>query len=182
MTNYGKKIGNALQAVRRMHSDASRLLQDCDGTIGKGRASIYRSSATRDLTHSVRANHYMAEGLYRLYDAADEDPGLVEGVSVYFFDEDRLVDEPVLIVGQIKYHAEPDSPIKASSKEWDLWDAFFTWSDQRVFNEVLVALLDDNGRIERVTLIAVPLYSVDNMNVVESLMKRVRDHTSSEIR
>jgi hypothetical protein len=181
MTDYGKIIGNALHAVRRMHSDASKLLQDCDGTIGKGRASIYGSYVTRGLTAHVRANHYMAEGLYRLYDATKDDPGLVEGVSIYFLDEKSGADEPVLFVGQIKYHVEQDAPIKNVSKEWDLWDSFFSWSDQQTFDEILTPCdPDESGRIEWVKVIAVPLYSVENMEVVVGLMDRVRHHEMAE--
>ncbi len=34
---YGEKIHNAIKAVARLHTDTSKLLRECDGTIGKGR-------------------------------------------------------------------------------------------------------------------------------------------------
>lgn len=33
---YGKKVNNAVKAVRQMYADTSKLLQACDDAIGKG--------------------------------------------------------------------------------------------------------------------------------------------------
>jgi hypothetical protein len=176
MTEYGLKIGKALSAVRTMYADASKLLQDCDGTIGKGRTSIYGSYVTSGLTYHVRAKHYMAEALFRLYDAGEGVAGLVEGVSIYFLDQKDRAAEPILIVGQVKYHIEQEATIKSVSGEWDLWYAYFDGCESQAFDEVLAPEPNDTGRIEWVKVIAVPLYSVANMDVVVDLMNKVRQH------
>jgi hypothetical protein len=79
--DYGLRVGTAIRAVARLHSDTSRLLLDCDGTIGQGRTSIFKNYATSDLTWNVKANHWMAAGIYRYYDTSDIQPRTVEGVT-----------------------------------------------------------------------------------------------------
>jgi hypothetical protein len=122
----------------------------------------------------------MPGGLYRLYDASESRPGLVEGITVYFIDDESHSDEPLLILGQIKYHIEQDTPVKNVSKEWDLWHAFFSCSDNQTLNEVLTPTSEDTNRIEWMKVIAVPLYTVQNMECVEKLMERVRAHKLTE--
>lgn len=110
--DYGQKINLALAAVRRMHADVSKLLVDADGSIGKGKASVFDAYATRDLTYHYRADFWMAEGVYRLYapkGASDEHP--VEGLTVRFFDQEGRIEEPFLIVGQLKYKLEAGRPL-----------------------------------------------------------------------
>lgn len=58
--------------------------------------------------------------------------------------------------------------------EWDLWYAYFKWSDRRVVDEVLVPAPQTKGRIEWAKVIAVPLYSVQSIDHVLQLLERVR--------
>lgn len=177
--DYGKKMGNAIRAVAKMHSDTSRLLQDCDGTIGKDKASVFGSYATRDLTYNVRADQWMAQGVYRYYDASTERQGLVDGIMVYFFSRGPYDhQEPLLIVGRIQYHVESGAAIKGICQEWDLWYALFDWGAGLEVNKVLTPGSPD--RIEWIRLFAVPLYSVKSMDDVVSLMKQVRKEQSDE--
>src|SRR6516225_545657 len=83
--DYGKKINQALKAVRQMHADVSKLLVDADGTIGKGKIAVF-SNATRDLTVGVQAKTWMAWFVYRYYAAPDAtEAGMVDAVTVWFF-------------------------------------------------------------------------------------------------
>jgi hypothetical protein len=178
--DYGKKIGDALRAIRQMHSDTSKLLKDCDGTIGKGRVSIFGNNATRELTYSVAATQWMAEGVYRFYDAQDKEAGLLEGVTACFIDEATgiKISSPILIVGQIKYKMDGQASPKANCDPWDLWYGFLEWTEKKVFGEVhtpIATETEDTERIASMKLAAVPLYSVTSMKVVEELMTKVRE-------
>jgi hypothetical protein len=175
--DYGTRMGNALRAVRQMHSDAARLLQDCDTTIGSGRKSIF-DMATRDLTWKVDATQWMAEGVYRYYDASDQMPGLVEAVLVAFIDRDKpeRPEEPLLIVGRIKYGVDTSLQTAVHPcEEWDLWYAYFDWygRQESVGRPVMLGPRSQR-QIEWVKFFAVPLYSVTGMDVVVRGMETVR--------
>lgn len=173
---YGNKIGTALRAIRQMHSDTSRLLQDCDGTIGRHRPSVFGSNATRDLTYQFNAAQWMAEGVYRYYDAADVEAGLVEGITTAFIDKVKpeRPEEPLLIVGQIKYKVEDGKAIAETCLGWDLWNVYFDGLPAAKTGTILFTKGWQTGRVDWVKLIAVPLYSVSSMAVVEELMAKVR--------
>src|SRR3954454_1641309 len=95
--DYGLKISRALAAVRRMHADVSKLLVDADGTIGKDKDSLFGNYATRNLTYSVKADFWMAWFVHRYYAAPNgPDPGLVDAISVWFFDNQSRITEPHL--------------------------------------------------------------------------------------
>jgi len=178
--DYGKKMGNAIRAVAKMHSDTSRLLQDCDGSIGKDRVSVFGSYATRDLTYGVRADQWMAQGVYRYYDASAESRGLVDAIMAYFFSRGPYDhEEPLLIVGRIQYHLDGDAVIKGVCQEWDLWYALFDWGAGLELSRLLTPESPDKNRIEWIRLIAVPLYTVKSMDDVVNLMKQVREAQSS---
>ncbi len=176
--DYGRKIGNALRAVQRMHSDTSRLLQDCDGTIGKGKRSIFGNYATRNLTYSVDATQWMAEAVYRWYECPDA-PGRAEAVMVVFFCAERRNDQkpgeeqPLLLLGQAQYHVKTGRALKGACKEWDLWDVSIEGSELQEFGRVAISK-DANKRIEWLKFVAIPLYSVTGMDVVVRLMEQVR--------
>jgi hypothetical protein len=167
--DYGKQINMALRAVEQMHSDCSRLLLDFDRKM-EGWTPIYGSYATRDLTYNVRAQRWMAEGVYRLY-SNKSFPSVVRGLTISFIEDDT--DQPLLLVAEIKYRGDA-LEIKAVSNEWDLWGTFFDWGGKRTYDEVLsFAAPDPNKRIDSAKLIAKPLYSINSVDEVEELMKKV---------
>ncbi len=167
--DYGKQINVALRAVEQMHSDCSRLLLEFDRKM-EGWTPVFGSYATRDLTYNVRAQRWMAEGIYRLYSNKSE-PGLVRGLTISFIEADT--DQPLLLVAEIRY-AERASDIKTVCREWDLWGLFFDWGGQRVYDKVLsFPAPDPTKRIESAQLIAEPLYSIKSVDEVAELMNRV---------
>jgi hypothetical protein len=175
--DYGKKISKAFEAIYQLHLDASKLLQDCDGTIGKGRQSIFGNIVTRDLSRAIyEPGTWMPAGLYRFYDASAEILGLVEGLAIYYWEHPPLHDEPLLILGQIKYRVEERSTIRSVCKEWDLWYAYFEWCENPRVNDVIAFKrdVDEEGRTEWFKLCALSLYSIKSMEDVEQLMARVR--------
>lgn len=177
-TEYGTKMAGALKAVAQMHSDTSKLLQDCDQEIGKGRPSIFGSYATRDLTYNFQADFWMAEGVYRYYQAG---PALVDGVTVAFFhasepDDPRSDTEPLLLVARIQYATAGDgASSKGNCKEWDIWHMYFDWVPDRKLGQILSVGRAGDGRIEWARLIAVPLFSISRIEDVAALMSRVID-------
>jgi hypothetical protein len=177
--DYGRRVGMALKAVKQLHADASRLLSDCDGTIGKGKSvATLSKNATNGISFSL-GRPWMAEGAYRCY-AADPDgrPGLVDAVCLAFFGEVTETDEPLLIVGQVYYRLDEGQKLQEVCDGWDVWYLFSGNCPERTHGEVLAAgplTWQDGGKsFDGFKLIAVPLYSINSMDGVVALMERLR--------
>lgn len=167
--DYGKQVAVAIRAVQQMHSDCSKLLLEFDRKM-EGWSPVYGNFATRDLTYHVRANQWMADGVYRFYSHKNF-PGVVRGITVAFTEDE--IDEPLLIVSNITYNTIA-ADVKSVCQEWDPWYAFFEWGGKRVFDEVLLfETIDPQKRIQSARLIAKPLYSIKSMEDVDNLMNRV---------
>lgn len=176
-TEYGKQITTAFRAVYQLFQEISRLFQDCDGTIGKGKRSLFGNVVTRDLSWSIdNPGQWMAAALYRFYDAGETLSGLVEGLTVYLWDDPDLAEEPLLICGQIRYRLGADQKVESLCKEWDLWKAYFKWCENPRLDEVIAfhQIADEGGRTEWCKVCAVPLYSIKSIDQVTELMERVR--------
>jgi len=173
--DYGKKIGKAFEAIYQLHEDASKLLSDCDSVIGKGKAPLFGSVITKDLSKAVYdPGKWMPYGVFRYYDASIELPGIAEGVLIYFWDEAPKPEEPFLIVGQIKYVLDTEESVASVCNCWDLWYAFVKWIKSRPANEVITGLDAGDGRIEWFKLILVPLFAIQSMEQVAIMMDKVR--------
>ncbi len=175
---YGIKVQNAINAVQQLHTDTSKLLQQCDDTIGEGKDSVFGSYATKDRTYSYNAKMWMAYGVYRYYSTparpgrASSQHGLVDAVTAVFVpDDEQNIPEPLFIVGQIEYQDQ-------GWDGWDLWSGFFDWNgNKQELNKVIHPKELDKeimARIKNMKLIAVPLYQIKKIDKVEKLMKRVR--------
>jgi hypothetical protein len=135
---YGKKIAKAFEAIYQLHTDASKLLHECDSTVGAGKAPIFGNSVMKDLSKAVyQPEGWMPYAVYRYYDASGDGHGLVDGVMVYFWDVPPHPDEPLLIVGRMKYRLEGGAGIKSVCNGWDLWGAAFDWSEDRSIGKVI---------------------------------------------
>jgi hypothetical protein len=171
--DYGKRMSAALRAVEQMHSDCSRLLLDFDRVM-EGWKPIYGNFATRDLTYNVRAQRWMAEGVYRQYFHPSL-PSVVRGLTICFIEPD--IEEPMLLVAEIKY-AGSESEIKTVCREWDMWQIYFDWAEARTNDKVIsVANPDSDKRIRSALLVAKPLYSINSLDEVIELMKLVTNNT-----
>jgi hypothetical protein len=171
---YSKKIAKAFEAIYQLHMDASILLKDCDGTIGKGKESVFGNVVMSGLSTTLYGSDaWMPYAVYRYYDATREAPGLVDGVMVYFWDLPPMPDEPMLIVGRIKYRLADDADIRSVCNGWDLWGGAFEWSKPPSPGEVTRLTDVGKGRIEWMKLVLAPLYSIKSMKDVEQLMKSV---------
>jgi hypothetical protein len=173
-TEYGEKVASALRAVYQLHSDTSRLLVDSDNKrVGMGWTSVFGTVATSSISTTLRAECWMAEGVYRYY---TKPPALdlVEGLLVSFFHFQEKSKEPVLAVAQIKYRAAAGSPIKDVCRAWDIWELYYKWNERQDLEKAIIFGPQDNGRIEWSKLLAVPLYSIKRVEDTEQLMTQVR--------
>lgn len=181
--DYGRKASMALAAVRRMHADVSRLLVDAEGTFGKDRTPAFGSYATQDLTYSYKADYWMPEGVFRVW--ASKPPAeqaAVDAITVRFFDLESRIEEPFLLVGQIKYRLQGDVSAvdyltdkagKSEKRAWHLWYAYASWGGERRPGVVLAgSRLERN--VEWFKVIGVPLYSIRSFDDVTALMAQVR--------
>ncbi len=177
--DYGKRVGTALRAVRQLHADASRLLSDCDGTIGKRREVCGGRNTGTERLSSLLGERWMPEGAYRCYGpAAGEPAGQVDAVCLCFFGETVAKDEPVLIAGRIEYALDPGQGLEAVWSGWDVWYLLSHNCPERTHGAVLtggpVTWTDDGKAFTGFRLIAVPLYSITSTDDVVALMERVR--------
>ena len=179
--SYGKKVGSAIQAVIQMHRDTVQLLNACASTIGSGKVDVFRNQITRGMSQVATAQYHMAEGMFKYY-RTREKPELVEGVTAVFHEKISPFDEPTFIAGQLKYHAGHGPEYNRAWGGWDLWFAFFCWGDAPALNQIIKIrpssqATDEDGkeRIEHVTLIAKPLYSIQNISDVEAMLERTRN-------
>jgi hypothetical protein len=170
MTEYGQKIQGALNAVVQLHKDTSKLLVDFDKQM-LGYSSVFGNFATSELTYHVKAEGWLASGVYRYY-TKEGMPGLINGIMVPFLDP-RLT-EPMLVVADLKYHIQAGIDIKQVCKPWDIWYLYLDWSGSTSEGEIVTHVDADNGRIERSRLKAVPLFTIRKIEDVKGLLDEVR--------
>ena len=177
--DYGRRVGMALRAVKQLYADASRLLSNCDGTIGKGRRVCTKSYAATNGLSSLLGGGWMAEGAYRCYAAEpDKQPGLVEAVCLCFTGETTAREEPLLVAGQINYRLDAGQKLHDVCDGWDLWYLFAGYCPVRPHGEVQTAgpltYQDGSKSFDGFKLVAVPLYSITSLADVVALMDSVR--------
>ncbi len=164
--DYGRKIYQAFHALLQLHADTLKLLQDCDGAVGRGRKSVYRNLVFDESSRALYADHWMVEGVFRYWDAEDLAPGLFDGITVCFGDAMKRIDEPLLIAGRLLCKGKP--------KKWALWNAFLAGPDRHPFRQVVAREDAEDGRIVWLRLIGIPLYSITAVKDVVSYMEQVR--------
>lgn len=170
-TEYGKRITGALKAVAQLHSDTSKLLVDWDSRmLGSGWMSVFDNVATRNLTYHVKADFWMAEGVFRYY-FNEAFPKAVKNVTVCFLA--RQIAEPILLTANIHYRVESGTHIKQVCKGWDTWQMYFDWTKGAELEKVIECSELDNGRIESAAVLGVPLYSINKIEDVEAKMLQV---------
>jgi len=170
-TEYGKRITGALNAVAQLHSDTSKLLVDFDSRmLRSGWTSVFDNFATRDLTYHVKADYWMAEGVYRYY-FHEAFPKSIRALTVCFLA--RQIEEPVLLTAKVNYRMESGAQIKLVCKGWDVWQIYFDWMKEAELERVMECGALDNGRIESAAVLAVPLYSINKIEDVDAKMLQV---------
>jgi hypothetical protein len=189
--DYGKKIGKAIRAIRAMHEDTAKLVRSLSKVFtGKVIYSELAGGGTQE-------TYWMTEGMKRYWGDANLHRGLVEGLNAVFADVDAasgelndVPEEPLLILGQIQYVVPDPFPVPQNPKRdkrfddwpwlkehiWDFREAYLRWRQRGVTTYDEVIRLDrPQDHVEWVRVLAVPLYSIQNVEHVRSLMGRVRD-------
>ena len=119
----GKLMAQALKAVADLHSSTSRMLMDCDLFFRKeGQKSLFGNTVTRDLTYSVDAVMWMAEGVFRYWELGN---GTVAAVVAMFHDKwsspPRFA-EPLVVFGRLQYKKNQEKDTgREDCQGWDLW-------------------------------------------------------------
>jgi len=170
-TDYGKKVGNALKAIAIMHSQVSKLLIDCDGLFPEYE-SVFGNIATRDLTYNVKANFWMAEGVYR-YWIKEANPLI--GVTAMFYSSEGRLEQPLLVAGQIQYLDDNAKTIKELCDPWHLWYGVMDWaqSPSCIGDVIELSNPDGKGTIHYMRLATVPLFNIETLDDVKDLFKRI---------
>jgi len=170
-TDYGKKVGQALKAVAKMHSQVSQLLSDCDGLFPDYQ-SVFGNTVTGGLTYHVKARFWMAEGVFR-YWFKEGQPLL--GITAMFHPWEGDLEQPLLVVGYIDYSDITSQNVKERCDGWSLWYAVMDWSPKPLGHGEVIELSepDGMGAIQSMKLIAVPLFQIESLDDVTSLFKRL---------
>lgn len=170
-TDYGKKMGQALKAVATMHSQVSRLLSDCD-SLFPDYESVFGNIVTSELTYHVKADFWMAEGVYRYWFKQDQS---VVGITAMFHQWEGKLEQPLLVVGCIDYLDVTSQNVRQRCNGWHLWYAAMEWSPQPVGLGEVIELSDPDGKgtIQNMKLIIVPLFQIESLDDVSTLFKRI---------
>src|SRR2546423_797484 len=110
---YGKRVGTALNVIKQLHADTSRLLVDLERYM-RGKKSLFGNQATTDMSKHVvpSTGFWMAEGVYR-YFFDEKQPNRVTGMCVAFIDE--RITEPIALFALLNYSAAASE----SCRPWD---------------------------------------------------------------
>ena len=170
-TDYGPKMGLALKAVATMHSQVSRLLSDCDGLF-PDYESVFGNYATSELTYHVKADFWMAEGVYRYWFQQGQS---LLGLMAMFHGREGKPEQPLFVVGRIDYIDITSQNVKQRCNGWHLWRAMTDWAPQPPRLGEVIDLSDPNseGTIQNMRLIAVPLFQIENLDDVRMLFGRL---------
>jgi hypothetical protein len=182
-TSYGKQIANALAAIQQLHADCSKLLTDCDGTIGQNRTPLFGNEVTRDFSRAISGYYsWTPAALYRYYYAHDDPSSLIVGVTICFFDDDMRHaprhDEPLILVGEIHSANESNLKLRSHFNPWTLWNGFFKGLEQQLLGQVLSLEKNDVDKTPAMRLIAAPLYDITSVEDVQAMLNRVRTEVS----
>jgi len=170
-TDYGKKMGQALKAVAKMHSQVSQLLSDCDGLF-PDYSSVFGNTVTNSLTYHVKARFWMAEGVFR-YWFKEGQP--LFGVTAMFHPLKGELEQPLLVVGSIGYSDLTSQNVKERCDAWLLWYAVMDWGPQpcRLGEIIELSEPDEKSAIQSMKMIAVPLFQIESLDDVRSLFEKL---------
>ncbi|PKM83773.1 MAG: hypothetical protein CVU88_01260 [Firmicutes bacterium HGW-Firmicutes-13] len=168
-TNYGLKIGKAFKAIITMHQDVRKLLLDCDSLFSHGE-SIFDNTVTSDLSYSINASWWLAEGVFRYWNIQEN---YIVGTAVLFFSEDDSFEQPLFIAGRLKYStSDSGEPLKNICDRWDLWYA--VEANEIKFNiQTHLDYPDEEGRIEWLDYIIIPLFNIESFEDVREQFKEL---------
>jgi hypothetical protein len=169
--DYGKKVGQAVQAVMNLHSDIGRLFGELDKTEFKGWESIFGPIVTKNVPKDVKKHWWMPYFVFRYYRKTKESP-TVEGATCYFFSGTQALTEPQFLVSQVLYKTRDGKPVHCG--EWDVLKLFQGHESDFEPGKVISVAGEDESKFQSARLVVVPLYSIRDRKRVTDLIERVR--------
>ncbi len=165
-TEDGKDVGRALTAVAVLHSELRRLLRDSDSLFPEHEV-VFGSTVTRDLTHALERGFWMAEGLYRFW---RKEGGPVAGLTAILCssDDPSSPEEPILVAGRMWFSRAP-----TVNDSWLLWHAHRDWDESRPVGRLMEFSPTPVDGVEKVVILAVPLYHIERIDDVKQLFKKL---------
>ena len=172
-SDYGLKIGEAYNAIAKMHGDIKKLLFDCDSLLDEGKA-IYENTVVSDLSYSINASWWFAQYVFRFWDIKKD---FVVGVTIPLYGN-KLIKEPILICGKIRYKRSEDGEVnlKHACYRWDLWNAYLFWSgDTKHGSLVRLEMPEKNDdRIEWIEYISHPLFNIESFDDIRNIFAELK--------
>lgn len=172
-TERGKLMGIAIRAMLEMQADCIRLFRDLDKALD-GMRPLLDNLVTTNLGSSINAKQlFLAEYLFRLYAPVGQDHRVL-GLNACFHNHPkRFFAEPLFLAANVLYDpAKPDRP-EQIQRAWDPWSAYFDWSTDRTIGKVL-EVAPQRGTIQKIVVIAAPLYSLTSIEDAMNLVNRIR--------
>jgi hypothetical protein len=74
------------------------------------------------VSRSAYSPYWTAKQIYRLYQSKEAGPLELEGINIRFFEDDRTLTQPRLIVGRVAYTKPP-----IIDQSWDFDDGYYQW-------------------------------------------------------
>jgi hypothetical protein len=163
-TENGKHMAHAIRAVLDLQSDCIKLFRDLDKELElKDLQAISGNVITTGLGSSINSpGLYLAEYLFRLY-APQHSKHHILGINICFhnYTSRKYFAEPLLIAANIRYDStQPEESL--TTRCWDPWAAFLDWNLDRSLGNVL-DLSPRRPTIEKIVVVAVPLYSITSI-------------------
>lgn len=179
--DYGKVLGQALRAVRKMHEETAELLRDCDRLMARrGYETIFADATDERMSKRLDEPMWVISRLSRAYRKRHESNGRALFITVAFYEEDN-VPEPILIVAEIDYGPVKDSELKGLASIWDAWNNTADWA-------VVFASLGSpgacdrgfTGNVEGIRYLARPLVSITRLEDVQEMISIVETYEPPE--
>jgi len=178
-TDYGKKVGRSLAAIAKMHSQTAHLMVDCDKLFPDYK-SVFENYGTRDLSYSYNAGFWMAEGIYRYWCREEKS---IAGLTVGFYEKKGKLDEPIIIVGAIKYGNFDFQRPKENFDPWFLWYTVLLWQKDGIkYNQLLTYSPEGDEYIESVDYIIMPLFWIQSLADVQGLFEKCGAEVAEDVK
>ena len=173
--DYGKKVGQAIQAVLNLHADIGRLFRELDSNEYKGWQSIFGSFVTKNVPKDVKKPWWMPYFVYRYY-RKEKDPALVEGVTCCFFRGSQALTEPQFLVSQVQYKKP------GHCGAWDVLKLYEAKEGEVEAGKVISIAGEEEGTIQSARLLVVPVYSIGDRKQVTDLIEQVRQGAAEPVK
>lgn len=165
----GRNMGLAFRYIQQVFKETAQLMKKLDSLMGKDWIPTYGNRTTRDVTsHIDDPEYWLVEASFRIYDSKNE-PSIKKGITVVYWGKN--VDEPILIVGKMRYILDSATGRPKGLGHWDLWDAWFErdYEGKQTDGTVYQIKYEQEGDyIEDAKVFAIPLVSIQSEDDIKT--------------